>query len=130
MLIGCANSPREISGRLVRGSAHVPVAAQRLALDRPPGYYGNIPFAMFIIGVPQQTTIATTVTDDQGHFCFVTWKDRRRYLSIHLASVPTTSALPPSHYSIASLQDSLHPPAVAYDERLFYDTTQHWHLRP
>jgi hypothetical protein len=86
---------------------------------------------MLVLGVPQSTVIATAVTDQKGRFEFVTPKDRKRYLRIHLAAIPRSPRLrPASGVVVASLTDSLGRGRAAFDDSLVYYDDGRWDLRP
>jgi hypothetical protein len=121
LLAGCTTpKPREIVGRLVQPRTGVPIAAQQLDLDRPPGNYVGVP--MFLVGVPQPVAIATTTTDQNGRFRFVTTKDRGRFLNLRLAGRQPSDFRSEKGYAIESLQDSLWPssPHVDFDTRVIH----------
>jgi hypothetical protein len=117
-----AAQPRTNSGILVEPTTRTPISGQKLVLDRPPGDYDSIPFAMLIFGTPQPTTIATAVTDRRGRFRLVTSKDRGRSLEIRISGSTPPDFRSRTGYAVMSLSDSLHPdgPQVSFDAHIMH----------
>ena len=117
-----AAQPRTISGILVEPKTRAPISGQKLVLDRPPGDYDSVPFAMLIFGTPQPTTIATAVTDRRGRFRFVTTKDRGRSLQIRISGSALADFRSRAGYAVVGLSDSLHPdgPQVSFDAHIMH----------
>ena len=114
---------RTVSGVLVEPRTQAPIVGQKLALDRPPGDYTSIPFAMFIFGIPQPATIATAVTDQSGRFQFRTTKDRGRFLEIRIAGSAPADFRSRAGYAATHLSDSLYPdkPFVSFHAHIMHN---------
>lgn len=117
-----AAEPRTISGILIESKTRAPVWRHKLVLDRPPGRYDSVPFAMLIFGIPQPTTIATTVTDRRGRFRFVTAKDRGRFLRIRISGSVPSDFRSQAGYAVTRLSDSLYSdkPRVSFDAHIMH----------
>jgi len=118
-----ADQPREISGTLIQPKTRTPIVGQKLVLDREPGNYGKVPFAMLIFGTPQPGPIASSITDKRGRFRFVTTKDRGRFLTILIAGTAPSDFHSTVGYTLVDLRDSLHPekPLVSFDAHIMHN---------
>ena len=85
---------REITGTFIQPKTLLPIAGQKLGLDRATSDYSRIPFAMPIFGTPQPETIETAVTDSRGRFRFVTTKGRWFFASRMMPIATSTARLP------------------------------------
>ena len=114
---------REITGTLVQPKTLLPIAGQKLVLDRATGDYSHIPFAMLIFGTPQPGTIETAVTDSRGRFRFVTTKDRGRFLEVRISGSAPVDFRSRRGYAVQHLHDSLHPdkPLVDFDAKIMHN---------
>ena len=117
-----AVEPRTISGILVEPKTRAPIRGQKLVLDRPPGDYDSIPFAMLIFGTPQAAIIATAVTDRRGRFRFITAKDRGRSLEIRISGSAPSDFRSRAGYAVTRLSDSLYSdkPRVSFDAHIMH----------
>ncbi len=108
---------REITGTLVQPKTRLPIAGQKLVLDRATGDYTHVPFAMLLFGTPQPGTIATAVTDSRGRFRFVTDKDRGRHLTVRVSGIISSDFRSTRGYAVDRLHDSFSPrePHVDFD---------------
>jgi len=103
-LIGCASKDdrRVVAGVILNASTGDPVRNQQLVLDRPPGDYPGI--TMLAFGTPQQKTISTTTTDQNGFFRFSVDNHGDRFLYVLFGS-----KVPKGDYHIANKRDSAFP---------------------
>jgi len=114
---------REITGTLVQPKTRLPIAGQKLILDRATGDYSHVPFAMLVVGTPQLGTIETSVTDSRGRFRFVTTKDRGRFLEVRISGRSPADFRSTHGYAVEHLHDSLHPdkPLVDFDGKIMHN---------
>jgi hypothetical protein len=118
-----AAEQREVTGTLVQPKTRLPIAGQKLVLDRATGDYSHVPFAMLVVGTPQPGTIETAVTDSRGRFRFVTTKDRGRFLEVRISGTSPADFRSTRGYAVEHLHDSLHPdkPLVDFDTHIMHN---------
>ena len=68
LMAGCASSPREITGTLVSRKTGAPAGNVQLVLESST----NAPAVTSVMTIPQRPVLASTTTEKEGHFSFVT----------------------------------------------------------